>query len=53
MCMFSDIDIQMQCGCIRQYPNNSIFGNKYLFHLPNKIKLGTDHIFNFEAFDAP
>ena len=42
--MLSDINIEVQRGRIWQYQNNSIFGNKYLFHITNKIKLGTDHI---------
>ena len=51
--MLSDINIKVQRSCMRQFQNNSISGNKYLIHIPNKRKLGTDHIFNARAFDAP
>ena len=51
--MLSDIGIEAHYGRIRQYQNNSIFGNKYLFHIKNKRKFGTDHIFNVLAFNAP
>ena len=49
-----NINIEVQCGRLRQYQNNSIFLNKYLFQITNKIKYGTDHIFNIRReFDAP
>ena len=51
--MLNDIHIELQWGRIRQYLNNSIFGNRYLFHQTNKTKFGTDHIFNVKAFDRP
>ena len=43
--MLSDINIEARRGRIKQYLNKSIFGNKYL-HRTNKMKIGTDHIFN-------
>ena len=43
--MLSDIDIEVQRGRIRQYQYKPIFGNKDLFHITNKIKLGTDYIY--------
>ena len=43
---------ELQRGRLRQYQNNSIFGNKYSFYIINKIKSGKDYIFNVRAFDA-
>ena len=50
--MLGDIEVKHDRD-VRQYQNNSIFGNEYLFHITNKIKLGTDHILNVRAFDSP
>ena len=36
--MLTDINIDVQHGHIKQYQNNSIFGDKYLFHITKKIK---------------
>ena len=38
--MLSDINIEAQRGCIRIYQNNSILGNKYLFHTKKQNKIG-------------
>ena len=51
--MLSDINIKMQRGQKRQYENNTIFINKYLFHIINKLKLGTNHIFYVRVFVVP
>ena len=34
--MLNDVNIKVQRDRISQYQNNSIFGNKYLFHITNK-----------------
>ena len=48
--MLSGINIEVQSGRIKQYENNYVFRSKYSFYATDKIKLGTDHIFNIRAF---